>query len=68
MTEQETVKPLTAKPRYTPLFLWKETHCTIQNHCTPASEAHQRCILAQIALELNQLRILIQQRTQHLSW
>ena len=71
MTEEEAVKPLTAKPRYTPLFLWKETHCkhcTIQNHCTPASEAHQRCILAHIALNLEQLRILIQQRTQHLSW
>ncbi|MEM3760272.1 MAG: hypothetical protein QXZ02_04065, partial [Candidatus Bathyarchaeia archaeon] len=59
------------KTTFTPLQLWQNIHCkhcTLSSHCTPASEAHQRCILAHIAINLEQLRILIQQRTQHLAW
>lgn len=73
MAEQRNpIQPIATAQKqtvYTPLFQWKNIHCKhCKRQCTPASEAYQRCILAHIALNLEQLRIITQQRTQHLSW
>jgi hypothetical protein len=67
----------TEKKAYSPLMLWEEVYCKNcpkqksnmgTPHCVPASEGFQRCILAQIALELQLLRKMLHERSQHLSW
>jgi hypothetical protein len=60
-----------------PLLLWEEVYCKNcpkqksefgTAHCVPASESFERCIFSQIALELQLLRKMLQERSQHLSW